>query len=66
MGAVLLLLMPALRGFLPNSGTDKIEAIFLLAAGIILGTISYLAAATLLRSQEVAQALSMLMRRIRR
>lgn len=66
MGAILLLIMPVLRGLLPDSGTNKIEAIVLLAAGIALGTVTYFGTAIALRSEEVSQAVAMIRRRIRR
>ena len=66
MGAVLLGVMPLLRGLLPSSGTSKLEAVLLLGVGVTLGGLVYLAAARLLRSEEVAQAANILLRRFRR
>jgi putative peptidoglycan lipid II flippase len=66
MGGVLLLIMPVLHGLLPLAGTDKLEAALLLAAGIALGGLTYLGAAKLLRSQEVEQALGIVLRCFRR
>ena len=66
MGAVLLGVMPILRGLLPASGTSKLEAVLLLAVGIAVGGLVYLAVARLLRSEEVSQASNILLRRFRR
>lgn len=66
MGAVLLLVMPVLGNLLPLSSGDKLEAIVLLGAGIAIGTVTYFVTATLLRSEEVSQAISMIRRRIGR
>lgn len=66
MGGVLQLLMPLLRGLLPSSGTSKLEAIVLLAAGVALGGVIYLGVAKLLRSQEVEQAVGLVRRRLGR
>jgi putative peptidoglycan lipid II flippase len=66
MGLVLLAVMPLLRGLLPASGTSKLEAVLLLAVGIAIGGLVYLAAARLLRSEEVSQAANILLRRFRR
>jgi putative peptidoglycan lipid II flippase len=66
MGLVLLGVMPLLRGLLPDSGTSKLEAVLLLVVGIAVGGLVYLAAARLLRSDEVSQAANILMRRFRR
>ena len=66
MGLVLLGIMPLLRRLLPASGTSKLEAVLLLAIGIAVGGVVYLAVARLVRSEEVSQAANILLRRFRR
>jgi putative peptidoglycan lipid II flippase len=64
MGVVLFILLPFMRGVLPGSG--KVEAAVLAVAGVALGAAIYLAVARALRSEEVAQATELLLRRFRK
>jgi hypothetical protein len=64
MGLALALLIPQLSNVLPASG--KLEAIILSVVGVSLGAVVYLAAAKVLRSEELEQATGLLMRRFRR
>ncbi|MEO8288941.1 MAG: murein biosynthesis integral membrane protein MurJ [Chloroflexota bacterium] len=64
MGLVLFFLLPALQLIFPSSG--KLEAIVLLASGIVVGAGVYLIVARLLGSEEVEQATGLLLRRFRR
>lgn len=66
MGLLLLGVMPLLRGLLPASGTSKLEAVLILAVGITVGGLVFLAAARLLRSEEVSQVSNILLRRFKR
>jgi putative peptidoglycan lipid II flippase len=66
MGVVLWLLMPALRGMMPESGEGKLEAILLTAVGIGVGALVYLVVAKLLRSEELDHAAGLFLRRLRR
>lgn len=63
MGAALWLLVPSLGSVLP---TGKLGAALLAALGIGAGAAVYLAAARLLRSEEVEDAVGLMMRRLKR
>ena len=66
MGLALALIMPALQSLLPNWQTNKLSAATLALAGIITGSLIYLATARALRSAEVTEALGLLARRLRK
>jgi putative peptidoglycan lipid II flippase len=66
MGVALQLALPVLRAALPGASSDKPAAIALTAAGIALGGLVYLGAARLLRSQELDDALGLLLSRLGR
>jgi putative peptidoglycan lipid II flippase len=64
MGMMLALLLAPSRTLLPTSG--KLEAVVLAVGGVLVGAAVYFAAARLLRSEELDQALSLALRRLRR
>lgn len=66
MGVALALLLFALHAVIPGDDNDKLEAIIVAGLGIGVGGLVYFVAAKLLRSEELAGALDMLLRRLRR
>ena len=65
MGLFLSFFLPALYGLIPDPG-GKLESILILLVGIGAGTGIFILAARLLRSSELNEALSLLMRRLRK
>jgi putative peptidoglycan lipid II flippase len=65
MGLFLFFFLPALYGLIPDPG-GKLESILILLVGIGAGTGIFILAARLLRSSELNEALSLLMRRLRK
>ncbi|MEO6456943.1 MAG: murein biosynthesis integral membrane protein MurJ [Chloroflexia bacterium] len=65
MGLFLFLFLPALYNLMPDPG-GKLESVLILFVGMGAGTGIFLAVARLLRSAELNEALSLLLRRVRR
>jgi putative peptidoglycan lipid II flippase len=66
MALVLWLVMPLLHTLIGSSDPGKVQSIVLAVAGIVVGGLTYLLAATLLRSEEVRDALGLVLRRLGR
>ena len=65
MGLFLFLFLPALSSLVSDPG-GKLESILILFVGVGAGTGIFLAVARLLRSAELNEAISLLLRRVRR
>ena len=66
MGAVLLIILPALHSMFGSATAGKLQAVLLAVLGIVIGGLVYLAAAVLLRSEEVGAAVGLVTRRLAR
>jgi putative peptidoglycan lipid II flippase len=66
MGIAIALVLWALHTLLPGVGNDKLGAALFLVAGVAVGAAVYLGVAVSLRSEETAEALGLILRRIGR